>query len=61
MAKGTPSIETDDLPLEDEEIATHQEAVPVPYLAGTRKIAGRWISPALNMLTKESDTYPAKK
>lgn len=61
MAKDTPKVETDDIPVADEEIATHQEAVPVPYLAGTRRIAVRWISPALDMQTREVKQQMGKK
>jgi hypothetical protein len=60
MAKSVDTPETD-LPVEDEEIATHQEAIPVPFLAGTRKIAGRWISPATNLITKEAQNEVGKK
>jgi hypothetical protein len=57
----TPDLEPDLLPVEDEEVSTHQEAVPVPYLAGTQKIALRWISPALNMVTKQAPDQKAGK
>lgn len=30
--------------IEDEELARAKEGVPIPYLAGTQKIALRWIS-----------------
>jgi hypothetical protein len=36
MSKGMSAKATDEMPVEDEEIATHQEAVPVP-LARTRR------------------------
>jgi hypothetical protein len=62
MAKGNLDIEKDDLPAEEEEIATHQEAIPVPYMAGTRRIAGRWITPALDMIAKQTkDPHSGKK
>lgn len=51
-----------EFPLEEEEIATHQEAVPVPYLAGTRRVALRWITPASSMVTQIApDEKPGKK
>jgi hypothetical protein len=56
MAKGTNTeVERDDWPVEDEDIATHQEAIPVPYMAGTRRIGARWITGALNMVTKQTE------
>ena len=41
------------LPFQKENIASNQQAVPLPYLAGTRLIAVRWISPALNQVTQQ--------
>lgn len=35
--------------VEDQEVSTSQEALPVPMLAGTRKIAVKWICPILNL------------
>ena len=60
-AKGIKSHGTDDLPVGDEEVTTHQEAVPLPYLAGTRKTSCRWMDQATNMLTKKSKTQVGKK
>lgn len=51
--KGT-DIEKQDVPVQEEEIATHQEAIPVPYLAGTRRVSLRWITDATEMATKQS-------
>ena len=54
--------EREDAPVQDEEIATHQEAIPVPWLAGTRRVALRWISPAFAMATQVApDENPGKK
>lgn len=61
MSKGIKQHDTDDLPLQDEEVTTHQEAVPLPYIAGTRKTSCRWMTPALNMVTKKSKTEAGKK
>jgi len=50
------------LPVEPEEIASHQEAVPVPWWAGTRKVALRWITPATQMITEQApQEKPGKK
>lgn len=62
MNKSVQSPVTDEMPIEDEELATHQEAIPLPFLAGTRKIAVRWIGPAANMVTQQStDPQVGKK
>ncbi|MDI1336300.1 MAG: hypothetical protein PSU94_08985 [Lacunisphaera sp.] len=41
------------LPFQKENVASNQQAVPLPYLAGTRLIAVRWITPALNQVTQQ--------
>lgn len=63
MSFKTPSApEREPLPIEEEEMATHQESIPVPHLGGTRRISLRWISPAIDMVTQEApDTTPGKK
>lgn len=61
MNKGARSPERDEVPLEDESLDTAQEAIPVPYIAGTRRIALRWISPALDMITREAPDDVGKK
>lgn len=54
-------IEVDETTLENEELATHQEVIPVPYFAGEQRIALRWITPALNMVTVQAkDGYKKK-
>lgn len=54
--------ELDDTTLEAEDMATHQENIPVPALFGTRLVAVRWITPALNMVTVLApNTKPGKK
>jgi hypothetical protein len=61
-AKGrTPNIDTEAVPVEDESLLTHQEAVPVPLWWGKQKIAGRAISPATEQLAIEATDRPEKK
>lgn len=36
------------LPFQQENVATNQQNIPLPYVRGTRLVAGRWITPALN-------------
>jgi hypothetical protein len=61
MSAKVPKHEKDDIPVEAEELATHQEAIPLPYVAGTRHIAGRWMAPATAMITKKAEGTPGKK
>jgi hypothetical protein len=54
--------ELDETTVEAEDLATHQENIPIPYLVGTRRIAVRWIEEALDMVTEQApDTAPEKK
>jgi hypothetical protein len=63
MSKSSIKPETlDETTLEAEELATHQENVPLPWLAGTRKIAVRWLDNALDQRTEQApDDRPQKK
>jgi hypothetical protein len=40
------------LPFQQENVATNQQNIPLPYVRGTRLVAGRWITPALNRVTQ---------
>lgn len=52
----------DDLGVENESFATAQEAVPLPFLAGRRKIAPIWITRIINQRAVEAeDARPGKK
>jgi hypothetical protein len=46
---------------ESEDVATVQESVPLPYVAGTRKVAARWISNTYNQFTQEVEADSGKK
>lgn len=39
--------------VEEESLSTAQEAIPVPYIAGTRKVGVHWISNTYNQRSKE--------
>jgi hypothetical protein len=60
-SKAAKAPERDDLPVEDEDIATAQEGIPVPWQAGTRRVAVRWITPAFDRVTKEAPAERAGK
>jgi len=48
--------------VEDEQLSTSQEAVPVPQMAGTRKISLKWISRVYNQHARKAPAErPAKK
>jgi hypothetical protein len=62
-AKAKASLpEHDEANLEEEAFATNQEAVPLPWMAGTNRVALRWLAPALGMLAEQApDERPGKK
>ena len=61
-AKSINPAGSDDVPVGDEELASNQEAVPLPYLAGRRRIALRWIEDAVDIESVQApDDKPGKK
>jgi|GEM_PF-6167604 len=61
-SKGKSKLPTQNDIIEDEELATHQETVPIPMMSGTRIIALRWISPALDKIARQAkQDRPGKK
>jgi hypothetical protein len=48
------------VPFQKENLATNQQQIPVPYLAGERVVAGRWITPTLDVRTKKTDATGKK-
>jgi hypothetical protein len=50
------------VPLEDESLSTHQEAIAVPLVQGTRLVAAVWITPIYAQRTEEVPAErPGKK
>lgn len=48
--------------LEQEQLSSAEEAVPLPYVAGTQKIAVKWITNTYGQFTKDApQERPAKK
>lgn len=41
------------LPFQQENVATNQQSIPLPYLGGTRVIALRWMTPAMSKVTTQ--------
>lgn len=51
MSASKKPTEKELLPFQQENVATNQQNVPLPYVRGTRLVAGRWITPALDKIT----------
>lgn len=51
MSVGRQPAKKELLPFQQENVASQQQNVPLPYVRGTRLVAGRWISPALDKIT----------
>lgn len=57
-----PSPKPDTGNVQENEVATNQQAISVPLVMGTNKVALRWITPATNQFTKPAPTQrPGKK
>lgn len=61
MNKGQTDYQADEIPVEDETIATAQEAAPLPYIGGTRMLAVRWIDTAEQMVAEQTSNVIGKK
>ncbi|MCS6299824.1 MAG: hypothetical protein H2170_13230 [Opitutus sp.] len=58
--KPNPTPDTGNV--QQNEVATNQQAVAIPLVMGTNKVALRWITPATNQFTKPAPTQrPGKK
>jgi hypothetical protein len=58
-AEAPPTLEV--AGLDENAVATHQEAVPLPYLAGEGPGVLRWISPIYNPRAVEAPQTPQEK
>jgi len=48
--------------IQDQQTSNVQQALPVAYIAGTHKIAVKWITPIYNLRSAQApDTVPTKK
>ena len=47
--------------LQDQMTSNQQQAVPVAYIAGTRKIAVKWLTPVYNLRSKPGSGAGGKK
>lgn len=62
MSKSTVSpTELDETTLEAEDLSTSQETVPLPYLAGTRKVGLRWLDGSLALIAELAPDESPKK
>lgn len=62
MSKGNISPERDETTIEEEDIATHQEAIPFPLSGGKRLVAVRFLDEARHQIEEQApDERPGKK
>ena len=47
--------------IQDQMTANNQQAMPAAYVAGTRKIAVKWLSPIYNLHSAPAPTRSGKK
>lgn len=48
--------------LEEEDLATHQETIPIPFICGTQIVALRWMTQALDRKARQApQDRPGKK
>jgi len=47
--------------IQDQQTSNQQQAVPVAYIAGTRKIAVKWLTPIYNLYSQPAPTRTGKK
>lgn len=52
MGNSQPSPQSKPFGVQDQMTANQQQAVPVAYLAGTRKVAAKWFTPIYNLRSK---------
>lgn len=57
----TPTPKPDMANVDESEVATNQQAIAIPVVCGTGKVALRWVSPALNQFTRPVPTGASKK
>lgn len=57
-----PAPTTQPFGIQDQMTANNQQATPVAYVAGTRRIAAKWMSPLYNLRAKPApNKIPSKK
>jgi hypothetical protein len=63
MAMSTPPPPTNQpFGAQDQMTSSNQQGLPVPYVAGTRKIAIKWMTPIYNLRSAPApNTIPSKK
>lgn len=61
MTKGKSDLTAyDSTTLQEEDIATNQEAIPVPLFSGTQLVALRWVSDGIAVYAKQQDDNAKK-
>lgn len=57
----SPKRKREVMPVGPEGLATHQEALPLPYLVGKRQVALRWIAPGGSLVAVQAQTESTGK
>lgn len=60
MHQSTPTQQPEVANIQDQQLSTNQQAVPVPAVWGTRKVALTWIAPILNIYTYDIESDQKK-
>ena len=61
MSFGNPQPPTNQpFGIQDQQTSKTQQATPVPYIAGTRKVAVTWITPIYNLYSAPAPNQPGK-
>ncbi len=61
MSSRSTNTERNELPVEEEDLATAQENLPIPLTSGTQRLAVRWITGARERITEEAPAATGKK
>jgi hypothetical protein len=61
MGNSSSSPTTKPFGVQDQMTSNTQQAVPVAYIAGTRKVAIKWITPVYNLFSKPAPARSGKK
>lgn len=56
-----PDAPAEPVAIQPEQLATNQQAIPVPWFWGTRKISARWITGVKNQIAVEVKNTTGKK
>ena len=61
MSSSTTAPTAKPFGVQDQMAANTQQAMPVAYVAGTRKLAAKWMTPIYNLRSAPAPGKPGKK